>query len=113
MVGIVIGSTFKGVLAGVAAGIFARKVNSVPLGVLFGLFIGFLLAWGVAAMQGDHYLAIILPGSINLGRGSFSPGTDLFILKFPSATVRAPSPSTRPSFTGNSKAGKAVLNPTG
>ena len=62
--GIVVGSTFKGVIAGVAAGIFARKVNSVLYGILFGLFIGFLLALGIAGMQGSHYLEIILPGSI-------------------------------------------------
>ncbi len=35
IVGIIFGSTFKGLIAGVAAGIFARKVNSVPLGILF------------------------------------------------------------------------------
>ena len=40
IVGIVIGSTIKGLIAGVAAGIFARKVNSVPLGILFGLAVG-------------------------------------------------------------------------
>ena len=33
---IVIGSTFKGVVAGVVIGYFARKVNSLPVGILFG-----------------------------------------------------------------------------
>jgi hypothetical protein len=60
IVGIIIGSTFKGLLAGVAAGIFARKVNSVPLGIMFGLAVGFILLfrdysagkhrWGVSGM---------------------------------------------------------------
>ncbi|HEY8211298.1 MAG TPA: hypothetical protein VIG99_27630 [Myxococcaceae bacterium] len=63
IVGIVIGSTFKGVLAGVAAGFFARKFQSVPLGVTFGLGVGFVLALGVAMMQGAHYVEILLPGS--------------------------------------------------
>ncbi len=37
LAGIIVGSTVKGLIAGVAAGIFARKVNSVPLGILFGV----------------------------------------------------------------------------
>lgn len=65
---IVVGSTMKGVLAGVLIGLFARKVLDVRKGVLFGLTIGALLAWGVAAMPsetGEHYyFEIILPGSI-------------------------------------------------
>ena len=61
---IVIGSSCKGLIAGMAAGIFARKVNSVPLGILFGLAVGFLLAFLVARMQHGYYFDIILPGSI-------------------------------------------------
>jgi hypothetical protein len=68
MVGIVIGSTFKGLLAGIAIGYFARKVDSLPLGVLFGLGVGLALAWIVAAMpdpSGKHYyFEIMLPGAI-------------------------------------------------
>jgi hypothetical protein len=64
MVQIVVGSTTKGLIAGVAAGIFARKVNSVPLGILFGLAVGFVLAFFVAYMQHGYYFEIILPGSI-------------------------------------------------
>ena len=62
--GIIFGSTIKGLIAGVAAGIFARKVNSVPLGILFGLGVGFLLAFLVALKQHGYYFEIILPGSI-------------------------------------------------
>jgi len=68
MVPIVIGSTVKGLLAGVLIGLFARKVVSVPLVVGFGLVIALLLAWGIAAMpdaSGNHYyLQIMLPGGI-------------------------------------------------
>src|SRR5262249_504100 len=68
LLGIVIGSTFKGLIAGVLIGWFARKVNSLPLGILFGLSVGLLLAYAVAAMpdpQGKHYyFEIMLPGGI-------------------------------------------------
>jgi hypothetical protein len=68
LLGIVVGSTFKGIIAGVLIGFFARKVNSLPLGVLFGLVVGLLLAFGVAAMPsatGEHYyLQIMLPGGL-------------------------------------------------
>jgi hypothetical protein len=64
LAGIIVGSTTKGLIAGAAAGFFARKVNSVPLGILFGLGVGFLLAFIVAYMQHGYYLEIILPGSI-------------------------------------------------
>jgi MFS family permease len=68
IVGIVIGSTFKGVLVGALAGWFARRVQSVPAGVLFGFACGALFAFLVAAMpqpSGVHYYwQIILPGSV-------------------------------------------------
>src|SRR5271156_1114495 len=59
LLGIVIGSTVKGIIAGVLIGWFARKVNS--------LAVGLLLAFAVAAMQPgpDHYyFQIMLPGGI-------------------------------------------------
>ena len=65
---IVIGSTVKGLIAGVLIGYFAKKVNSLPLGLLFGLSVGLLLAYAVAAMPdptGKHYyFEIMLPGGI-------------------------------------------------
>jgi uncharacterized membrane protein len=64
LVGIVIGSTAKGVIAGIAIGFFARKVHSLALGILFGLAVGFVLAFIVAQLQHGYYLEIILPGSI-------------------------------------------------
>jgi MFS family permease len=68
LLGIVIGSTMKGLIAGILIGYFAKKVNSLPLGILFGLGIGLLLAFAVAAMpdpSGKHYyFEIMLPGGI-------------------------------------------------
>ena len=68
LLGIVIGSTVKGLIAGVLIGYFAKKVNSLPLGLLFGLSLGLLLAYAVATMPdptGKHYyFEIMLPGGI-------------------------------------------------
>jgi hypothetical protein len=65
LVGIVIGSTLKGVIAGLAIGFFARKVDNLALGTIFGLAVGALLAFGVCQMQGGkYYLEIMLPGSL-------------------------------------------------
>ena len=68
MLGIIIGSTGKGIIAGIAAGWFARKVQSVPKGIAFGFTVGLLLAFAVAAMpdpNGNHYWwQIMVPGSI-------------------------------------------------
>jgi hypothetical protein len=64
LMGIVLGSTFKGLLAGVLIGIFARKVHSLALGVLFGLGIGLLFAFFIAHMQGKYYFEIMLPGGL-------------------------------------------------
>jgi hypothetical protein len=65
IVGIIIGSTMKGVIAGAAAGWFARRVQSVPWGIAFGLGVGALLAFGVVQMQGGKYFfEIMLPGSL-------------------------------------------------
>ena len=67
MAGIVFGSTIKGVIAGVLIGYFARKVNSLAAGIVFGLAVGLLLAYAVAAMQpgpNHYYFEIMLPGGI-------------------------------------------------
>jgi hypothetical protein len=66
--GIVIGSTFKGLVAGVLIGWFSKKVDSLPLGILFGMTVGLLLAFAVAALPGEngehYYWQIMLPGSV-------------------------------------------------
>jgi hypothetical protein len=61
---IVMGSTFKGLVAGVLIGLFARKVRSVPATLVFGTAIGLLFAFLVAHMQGKYYFEIMLPGAI-------------------------------------------------
>ena len=64
LAGIIFGSCFKGILTGLAAGFFARKVHNLAYGILLGLIVGMALSYGVAAMQGKYYFAIMLPGSI-------------------------------------------------
>lgn len=68
IISIVIGSTFKGLIVGIVIGWFAKKVDSLPLGILFGLAVGALFAFLVALMpdeQGNHYYwQIVLPGSV-------------------------------------------------
>jgi hypothetical protein len=68
IVGIVIGSTIKGLITGVLIDYFARKVNSLPLGIVFGLGVGLFLAFLVAAIprpDGKHfYWEIMLPGAV-------------------------------------------------
>jgi len=68
IVGIVAGSTFKGLVAGVLVGWFARRVHSLPAGLVVGLAVGLLLAWPIAylnAQEGkDYYWQIMLPGAL-------------------------------------------------
>ena len=69
MAAIIIGSSFKGLVGGILIGLFARKVQSVSLGILFGLAVGALLALAIALMPDavthkHYYFQIILPGSI-------------------------------------------------
>jgi hypothetical protein len=66
---IVVGSTFKGVVVGLIAGFFARKVNSPPLGIAVGLGAGLLFAYLIAsqpdAITGkNYYWEMMLPGSL-------------------------------------------------
>jgi len=66
--GIVLGSTFKGLVTGVLIGWFARKVDSLPLGIAFGLTVGLFFAYLIAMQpnpDGSHYYwQIMLPGGI-------------------------------------------------
>ena len=62
--GIVMGSTFKGLVAGVLIGLFARKVESVPATLVFGTALGLLFAYFIARMQGKYYFEIMLPGAL-------------------------------------------------
>lgn len=64
IVGIVVGSTVKGLLTGVIVGYFATKVHSLALGVLFGLAVGACFAYLILLMNPGHALNIMLPGSL-------------------------------------------------
>ncbi|NUO78925.1 hypothetical protein HUU05_02530 [candidate division KSB1 bacterium] len=69
MTGIILGSSVKGLLAGLIIGFFARKVKSLKGGLIFGGVIGLLFAFLIAAMPdpetGKHYwMQIMLPGTI-------------------------------------------------
>lgn len=69
MTGIVIGSSVKGLLAGLILGFYARKVKSLKGGLIFGAIVGLVLAFIIAAMPdpetGKHYwLQIMIPGTI-------------------------------------------------
>jgi len=69
IVGIVIGSTVKGLITGLLIGWFARKTSSLPVAILFGLAVGLLLAFCVSLMQAAagqpaYYWEIMTPGAI-------------------------------------------------
>jgi len=61
---IVIGSTFKGLVAGALIGAFARRVHSLAWVLMFGVLVSGFFAYLVAAMQGKYYLQIITPGAL-------------------------------------------------
>lgn len=65
---IVIGSTCKGLIAGLATGFFARKFHSLPLGLVVGLAIGAALAAPIALMPNEngqvYFWEIMLPGAL-------------------------------------------------
>jgi branched-subunit amino acid transport protein len=64
IVGIVIGSTVKGLLAGVIIGFFATRVRSLVIGTIFGLAVGAFFAYLILLMNPGHALNIMLPGSL-------------------------------------------------
>jgi hypothetical protein len=65
LAGIVVSSTFKGIIAGIAIGLFAKKFHSLPLGIVFGLAVGAFLAYLTARFAvGGYYFEIMLPGSL-------------------------------------------------
>ncbi len=66
---IVLGSMGKGLVAGFLIGWFAKKVNSLPLGIAFGLTMGALFAlpfaMGTDPTTGQKYFwEILIPGSM-------------------------------------------------
>jgi hypothetical protein len=64
MVPIIVGSTLKGVLTGLAAGLVAKWRQSLILGIAAGAIVGFLLSSAVAMGQPATYWEIVLPGML-------------------------------------------------
>ncbi len=69
LTGIVIGSMMKGFLSGVLIGFFSQKVHSLTWGIVFGVIVSGILAFGVALMQylslgRNYFWQIMLPGAI-------------------------------------------------
>ena len=64
IVGIVIGSTIKGLVAGIIIGFFATRVHSLVIGTIFGLLVGAFFAYLILLMNPGHALNIMLPGSL-------------------------------------------------
>lgn len=66
--GIMVGSSFKGMLVGLFSGWFARKVQSTGWGIVVGSALGLLFAFIIAVMDASkgksHYLEIMLPGFV-------------------------------------------------
>lgn len=70
MFAIILGSTFKGLVAGWVAGFVSSKKNSLSAGVIAGTITAFLFAVLIVWMgkmegssAGNHPIAIILPGT--------------------------------------------------
>jgi hypothetical protein len=82
IVGIVIGSTVKGVLTGVLIGWFAKRTQSLGTAIVFGLAVGLALAFCVSLAQKlsgqpAYYWQIMLPGAILgviVGYATFTQG---------------------------------------
>ena len=69
IVGIVIGSTVKGLLTGALIGWYSKRAGSLASTIVFGLAVGLALAFCVslaqkAAGQPPYYWQIMLPGGI-------------------------------------------------
>jgi putative effector of murein hydrolase LrgA (UPF0299 family) len=63
IVGIVIGSMFKGVVAGAIVGLVAQRTQSVAILVGVGLVVGAFFAY-LVTLNEPYFWEIILPGSI-------------------------------------------------
>ena len=64
MMTIILGSTVKGVLTGLSVGLVAKWKQSLPIGILAGALVGFVLSSLVALGQPAQYWEIVLPGML-------------------------------------------------
>ena len=68
--GIVVGSTFKGLLAGVLVGLIARRMKNPTMGIAIGTALAALITLPIAHMnathygRADYYWKIMLPGAL-------------------------------------------------
>ena len=68
IMGIVIGSTFKGLIVGGIVGWYASRVRSLGKGILVGVLVSAFFAFVIAAIPrpdgASYYWEIMLPGAI-------------------------------------------------
>jgi len=68
--GIVVGSTFKGLLAGVLCGLIARRMKNPTAGIALGTGLAAVITFPIAHMNASHYARpdyywkIMLPGAL-------------------------------------------------
>lgn len=63
IVGIVAGSTFKGLVLGLLVGFFAHKVHNLWAGVAVGAVLGAFLAW-LVTLDTPYLWEIVVPGTL-------------------------------------------------
>jgi branched-subunit amino acid transport protein len=63
LAGIVVGSTFKGVIAGLIVGLVAQRTQSLAIGIVVGLAAGAVLA-ALVTIGTPYFWEIVLPGSV-------------------------------------------------
>lgn len=63
IVGIVLGSTAKGIIVGLIVGLVAQRTQSLAIGILVGLVSGAFFAW-LVAIGTPYFWEIMLPGAI-------------------------------------------------
>ena len=64
MLTIILGSTVKGIFTGLTVGLVAKWKQSLPLGILVGALVGFVLSSLAAMGQPAQYWEIVLPGML-------------------------------------------------
>ena len=67
--GIVIGSMGKGLVAGLVTGLIARKLQSIPLGIVAGFVVFVAVTYPIAIMKNPdtgkaYFWEIVIPGAI-------------------------------------------------